>query len=152
MTINKKNIFIIIYMNNFNLNDDFDFSTNISTLKKNDEDEELLELLKDLENRLDVIEYYNKKEQNKKIMKKNNINSLQLKTNKNIQKEPDKYKPNYKEYIILVIIFIILNNHITVGFIHNLPLLNKKPNPYPNLIIRILLFILMIYLYKRYLI
>ncbi len=141
-------------MNNFNLNDDFDFSTNISTLKKNDEDEELLELLKDLENRLDVIENNNNKKIYNNIVRKNSVNSLQLNTNtnKNIKKETEKYKPNYKEYIILVVIFIILNNHITVGFIHSLPFLNKKPSPYPNLIIRILLFILMIYLYKRFLI
>jgi len=141
-------------MNNFNLNDDFDFSTNISTLKKNDEDEELLELLKDLENRLDVIENNNNKKIYNNIARKNSVNSLQLNTNtnKNIKKETEKYKPNYKEYIILVVIFIILNNHITVGFIHSLPFLNKKPSPYPNLIIRILLFILMIYLYKRFLI
>ena len=141
-------------MNNFNLNDDFDFSTNISTLKKNDEDEELLELLKDLENRLDVIENNNNKKIYNNIARKNSVNSLQLNTNtnKNIKEETEKYKPNYKEYIILVVIFIILNNHITVGFIHSLPFLNKKPSPYPNLIIRILLFILMIYLYKRFLI
>ena len=57
---------------------------------------------------------------------------------------------NYQDYIIYIIFFVILNISFTIEtiyLIHNLKSLNS---PYPNLIIRTLIFGLLIYLYKKY--
>ena len=138
-------------MDEFDLNNNEEIGTSVSSLQNlrnkqisdkqisdkqinnKQTNKELLVLIKDLESRLDYLED-TKPIETIKVFSKNKTN--------------DKIK--YSEIIIYMIIFIILNNKFTVTLIHNLPYFNKSDNPYPNLILRTILFGLIIYLYKRF--
>jgi hypothetical protein len=128
-------------MNDFNFDDNVEIGTSVSKLKKkrmSSNNNDLFSLIKDLEDRLDTIETTN------------TINPFQ----ESIPKKNKKTKPNeepklkYTELIIYMIIFILLNDKFTVGLFYKLP--NFKSSPYPNLIVRTLLFGIIVYLYKRY--
>jgi hypothetical protein len=128
-------------MDEFNLNNDTEIGTSVSKLQKNN-DNELIALIKDLEDRLDSLEETKtidtiqvSSESKKKI---NNI--------KKIKNNPIKIS----ELIIYMIIFVLLNNPFIVTIIHKFPYFNTLKNPYPNLILRTILFGSIIYLYKRY--
>ena len=136
-------------MNEFNLDNNIELGTSVSKLQNirnkqlNDKENnnDLKDLIKDLENRLDNLE------------ESNPIDSVQVSNESRKKKNKPKINNNtikYSELIIYMIIFILLNNKITVTIIHNLPYFNKSLNPYPNLILRTLLFGLIIYLYKRF--
>ena len=66
-----------------------------------------------------------------------------------INKKETKF--NYMEIIIYMVIFVLLTNTFIIGVIYNLPFIKTINSPYPNLILRTLLFGLLVYLYKKYL-
>ena len=128
-------------MNDFNFDDNIEIGTSVSKLKKkrmSSNNNELFSLIKDLEDRLDTIETTSA------------IDSLQentpTKKNKKTNNEEPKFK--YTEIIIYMIVFILLNDKFTIELIYKLP--NFKSSPYPNLIVRTLLFGTIVYLYKRF--
>jgi hypothetical protein len=127
-------------MDEFNFNINSEIGTSVSKLKKTKvkNDDELYNLIKDLENRLEDIEL-------------SNSNTIQLNTKpvKKINKL-DNIKINYKDLIFLIIIFILLNDSCMITLIYNIPYLKNMNNPYPNLIIRTLLFGLLFFIYKKY--
>ena len=127
-------------MDEFNFDINSEIGTSVSKLKKTKvkNDDELYNLIKDLENRLEDIEL-------------SNSNTIQLNTKpvKKINKLDD-IKINYKDLIFLIIIFILLNDSSMITLIYNIPYLKNMNNPYPNLIIRTLLFGLLFFIYKKY--
>lgn len=130
-------------MNEFNLDNEMEIGTSVTKLQKmKNNDNELINLIKDLEDRLDNLE------------ESKSIDTIQVSTEpkKNINKiKTIKNKPiKLSELIIYMIVFILLNNHLIVTTIHKFPYFNKINNPYPNLILRTILFGLIIYLYKKY--
>jgi len=137
-------------MDEFNFNNNPEIGTPISNLKNYKEKQsnnnaELHLLIKDLSDRLDDIETKNidSVQLNKPIKKdKKNVD-----LNKFIKKET---RINYIEIIIYMIIFILLNNKFTIEIIYNLPFIKTINSPYPNLILRTLLFGLIVYLYKKF--
>jgi purine-cytosine permease-like protein len=145
-------------MEEFNLDNNFEIGTSISKLKNSNKKQtdynDLLILIKNLSDRLDDIENNNidsiqmidkpiKKEKEKK--KRTDLNH----TSNNIKKEEKKC--NFIELFVYIIIFILLNDQFTVKTIYNIPFFKNVNNPYPNLILRTILFGLLIYLYKKYL-
>jgi hypothetical protein len=84
------------------------------------------------------------------------INSTpEIINNKPIKKEKEKEKPNimkeYKDIIINVLIFNLLNNKFIIEFIYDkIPFVKKYNSPYPNLIIRSILFGLIIWSIKKF--
>jgi hypothetical protein len=113
-------------MDEFNFDNNFDIGTPISKLKnkKKSQNDDILFLIKDLENRLDKIE---------------SSNILQINKNNII---------SYKDIIIYIISFILLNNDYIIKIIYKIPHVNSINSPYPNLIIRTFIFGIIIYLYK----
>jgi hypothetical protein len=65
-------------------------------------------------------------------------------------KKKNKKNIKYKEIIIFMIFFILLTNKYIIELIYKIPYINNLNNPYPNLIIRTILFGLLIFLYKKY--
>lgn len=130
-------------MNEFNLDNDMEIGTSVSKLQKIKTNEnDLISLIKDLEDRLDNLEESKSVDTIQVSTEPKNIN----KTNKIIKNKTIKLS----ELIIYIIIFILLNNPFIVTIIHNLPYFKTLKNPYPNLILRTILFGLIIYLYKKY--
>lgn len=128
-------------MNDFNFDDNVEIGTSVSKLKKkrmSSNNNDLFSLIKDLEDRLDTIETTSA------------IESLQestpTKKNKKSKNEEPKFK--YTELIVYMIIFLLLNDKFTVGLVYKLP--NFQSSPYPNLILRTLIFGTLVYLYKRF--
>ena len=139
-------------MDEFNLNDSFEIGTSISKLKntKNktqSNNKDLFNLIKDLEDRLDNIETSNT------TLDSIQVNPPIIKKNKKVtpQKQNiEKSTCNYNDLIIYIIIFILLNDKFTVGTIYKFPYIKDINSPYPNLILRTLLFGSLVYLYKRF--
>ena len=141
-------------MDEFNLDDNIEFGTSISKLKNNkrmkSNNNDIFNLIKDLEIRLNNIETKNNIETN------NNLDTNDyLQTNlESKEKEKIKEKNNmffkYKNIIIYIIFFIILNNQYVIEFIYNFPYIKTLNSPYPNLIIRTLIFGLLIYLFRTF--
>ena len=135
-------------MNEFNLDNSYEIGTPTTKLKNKNQtnNDELFNLIKDLENRLDNIET------------SNTIDSLQVNTTS--IKKPKKVtshkkiinneKCKYTELIFFMIIFILLNDKFTIETIYKLPYFKNINSPYPNLILRTLLFGLLVYLYKKF--
>ena len=133
-------------MNDFNLNENSLMISKLKTMKQNDKDTDLFNIVKDLENRLDNIEM------NKTYS--NDDETIQIQTlPKKIKRKKIVIdnKINYQDFLIYIILFIILNLSFTIEIIYIIPNLKSLNNPYPNLIIRTLIFSLLIYLYKKYL-
>ena len=133
-------------MEEFNLGNDFEIGTSISKIKKkNNENNEVINLIKDLEERLDNIENNNYIPEEEPIL----INEYKKQIS-----NPNKKKCNmfikYKDIIIYMIFFILLNNKFVIEFIYNFPYISTINSPYPNLIVRTLIFGLLYFLYKKY--
>ena len=135
-------------MEEFNFNNNTDIGSSITKLKnkreeQNDNDDLLL-LIKNLSDRLDYIET--------KSVDSVQINNPIKKEKKNIDYKSIKKetKINYNEIFIYMIIFILLTNTFIITTIYNIPFIKNINSPYPNLIIRTLLFGLIVYLYKKY--
>ena len=136
-------------MDEFNFKNNSDIGSSVAKLKNNrskqDDTDDLRSLINELSDRIDDMEIrsVDSVQLNKPIKKdKKNVES-----NKSIKKET---KFNYMEIIIYMVIFVLLTNTFIIGIIYNLPFI-KNNSPYPNLILRTLLFGLLIYLYKKYL-
>lgn len=56
----------------------------------------------------------------------------------------------YIDIILYVLIFMLLNNKFIIGLIYRAPFIRTIASPYPNLIIRSLIFGLSIYLIKKF--
>ena len=54
------------------------------------------------------------------------------------------------EIIICILLFMLLNNKLIIGIIYNIPLLQKINSPYPNLLIRTIIFGVILYLIKKF--
>ena len=83
----------------------------------------------------------------------NNINSIKIKKNVNITKDKS-YLAQFVEYkyldiLISMLLFLLLNNKLTIETIYRILSLNID-NPYPNLIIRTIIFGALIFLIKKY--
>jgi hypothetical protein len=133
-------------MDTFNFNDNFEIGTSISKIKKKkNNDDDLLNLIKDLEERLDNIESSN-----------NHISeeeSIKLNTSRNNKVKHAKKKEiciKYQEIIIYMIFFVLLNNKYAVDLIYKIPYVTSNDSFYLNLIIRTLIFGLLGLLYKKY--
>ena len=133
-------------MNEFNLDDNSEIGTSISKLKNNrmkkNDNYELYNLIKDLENRLEAIEL-------------SKCDSIQLDTEPEPTKQKYKItknnkKINYINIIIFMIIFLLLNDKKTIEIIYNIPFINNKDSPYPNLIFRTLIFGLLFFIYDKF--
>jgi hypothetical protein len=93
--------------------------------------------------------------------KTNNLNSIKIKEKfTETKQESNVLSKEYlfdllysnRELLIIMVIFMILNNKIIIEFIYDkAPLVKNYDSPYPNLIIRTLLFGLIVYLSKKYL-
>jgi len=144
-------------MDEFNFDNNFEIGTSISKIKNkkikqpkyndnnnnNNNNTEIINLIKDLETRLDDIESLNIHETiqintDTDINKKNSIKS---------NKKKESF--NYKDVIIYMLFFIIINNQFFIEFIYKFPYINKN-SPYPNLFIRTFIFGLSVYLFKKY--
>ena len=128
-------------MDEFNFKDKFDMSSSVSKIKKKNNDNiNMINLIKDLEYRLDNIE---------NSQNESNIQIIEEPIYKEKIKKKNNKQINYKVIIIYMFIFFLLNNCYIVTLIYKLPYITQS-NPYPNLIIRTLLFGLFVFLYKRY--
>jgi len=80
------------------------------------------------------------------------INSTpEIINNKPIKKEKPNIMKEYKDIIINVLIFNLLNNKFIIEFIYDkIPFVKKYNSPYPNLIIRSILFGLIIWSIKKF--
>jgi hypothetical protein len=58
---------------------------------------------------------------------------------------------NYREILILMLLFMVLNNKVIIEIIYRVPYINNYNSPYPNLIIRTLLFGVILFLIKNFL-
>lgn len=133
-------------MNEFNFNDESEIGTSVSKLKNpimnpNNNDAELYGLIKNIENRLEDLELSNTNSiqlQPKPLKKPKNNNNI---SNNNF---------NYKDIIFIMISFLLLNDKFTIELIYKLPFINNMDRPYPNLIIRTIVFGLLFFLYKKY--
>lgn len=137
-------------MDEFNFKNNSEIGSSVAKLKNNrgkqDDSDELRLLINELSDRIDDIETksVDSVQLNKPIKKdKRNVES-----NKSIKKET---KFNYMEIITYMVIFVLLTNTFIIGVIYNLPFIKTINSPYPNLILRTLLFGLLVYLYKKYL-
>lgn len=135
-------------MDEFNFNNNPEIGTSITKLKNKREEQnnndELRLLINNLSDRLDYIET--------KSVDSVQINNSIKKEKKNIDYKSIKKetKINYKEIIIYMIVFILLTNTFIITTIYNIPFIKNINSPYPNLIIRTLLFGLVVYLYIKY--
>ena len=129
-------------MNEFNLDNDIEIGTSVKKLHNVNKNDELIDLIKDLEDRLDnleesksveTIQVFNEPKKNKTKTKLKNDNTIKT-----------------SEIIIYMIVFILLNNQFTITMIYKILNFDKFNNPYPNLILRTILFGLIIYLYKKF--
>lgn len=142
---------MINIMDEFNFDDNNNIGTSVSKLKSNiKNNDELFVLIKDLEDRLDNIELSNNTSEslliNTDSIKQDDQNPIKQKKSKSIKQT----KINYQEIIIYMVIFILLNTKMIIEFIYKIPHLTSINSPYPNLIIRGLIFGLVIYLYKKF--
>lgn len=70
----------------------------------------------------------------------------------------DKFKNvlsqfNYREILIHMLLFMVLNNKVIIELIYNrIPYMKKYDSPYPNLIIRTLIFGIILFLIKKFII
>jgi hypothetical protein len=61
------------------------------------------------------------------------------------------WNSNTKELLILALLFMILNNSFIITLIYDrIPFMKSYNSPYPNLLLRTILFVLFIYLIKNY--
>jgi hypothetical protein len=59
---------------------------------------------------------------------------------------------NYREILILMLLFMVLNNKVIIELIYTrVPYMNNYNSPYPNLIVRTLLFGIILFLIKKFL-
>lgn len=143
---------MIIIMDEFNFDDNNNnIGTSVSKLKTNiKNNDELFVLIKDLEDRLDNIELTNNASESLLIntdpIKQDDQNPIKQKKSKSIKQT----KINYQEIIIYMVIFILLNTKMIIEFIYKIPYLTTINSPYPNLIIRGVIFGLAIFLYKKF--
>lgn len=100
---------------------------------------------------------YKKNIQNNELQKlENNINlipdNLINKDNKNeVKKCNNNFIQEYKDIIMNVLIFILLNNKFIIELIYDkIPFVKKYDSPYPNLLIRSALFGLIIWSLKKF--
>jgi hypothetical protein len=102
--------------------------------------------VRNLENNLDN---YNERIPDK--LTKQKINSYVLEPMTNINNEQKKSCLIDKiEIIICILLFMLLNNKLIIGIIYNIPLLQKINSPYPNLLIRTIIFGVILYLIKKF--
>ena len=94
--------------------------------------------------------------QNSQLQKlEQTINSTpdKLVINKDSKKEVPKHNiiQEYKDIVLNVLLFILLNNKFIIEIIYDkIPFVKKYNNPYPNLIIRSILFGLIIWSIKKF--
>jgi len=134
-------------MDEFNLKNESDIGTSISKLKKKEKqptNDDILILINEITDRLDNIE-------TKKVDSVQLYNKPVKKEEKNVLLNNKPIKNNYIEVFIYMIIFVLLNNIFIIGIIYKLPFIKNINSPYPNLILRTLLFGLIIFIYKKYL-
>ena len=71
-----------------------------------------------------------------------------------LNKQDDSFSKiinEYRDILMYVLIFILLNNKFIIEIIYNkIPFVNKIDNPYPNLIIRSVIFGLLIFAIKKF--
>jgi hypothetical protein len=59
--------------------------------------------------------------------------------------------PKIKEYLVFGLVFMILNNSFIITFIYDrIPFMKTFESPYPNLLLRTILFVTAIYFIKKY--
>jgi hypothetical protein len=89
----------------------------------------------------------------------NQVSTLKIKSSDNIQIEPTKkhtgiFRKIVSEYLdigLYVLIFMLLNNKFIIEFIYNnIPWVKSIQSPYPNLIIRSVVFGVLIFLIKKF--
>lgn len=140
-------------MNDFQLDNNLKLEEMIPKLKNSKKhkhkqrynDNDLFNIVKDLENRLDEIEIKNISFDDEESIQ---IINTPNKIKNNIKNIGINKKFNYQDFFIYIILFIILNLSFTIEKIYMIPHLKSLNNPYPNLIIRTIIFTLLIYLYK----
>ena len=138
-------------MEEFNLGNDFEIGTSISKIKnKNNENNDVINLIKDLEERLDNIENNNHIPEEEPILLNSSSNNENKKKNSNSNKRKSNIMMKYKDIVIYMIFFILLNNKFVIEFIYKFPYISTINSPYPNLIIRTLIFGVLAFLYKKY--
>ena len=131
-------------MEEFNFKENFEIGSSVSKLKKNNN--EVIDLIKDLESRLDNIENSNL-DNDETIIE---IDEPEYEKPKKNKKHKENKEMKYKDIIVFMIIYILLSNKYTIELIYMIPYINTMDNPYPNLIIRTILFGLLVFLYKKY--
>ena len=87
----------------------------------------------------------------------NNISSINLKGNINNEKSGGSrtfYEQciefKYLDIIFSILLFLLLNNKLSIEIIYKIPYINSIDSPYPNLLIRSIIFGLLIFLIKKY--
>jgi hypothetical protein len=106
--------------------------------------------IRDLENNLDNFTVVS----NKKV--ESNVHTPRV----SINEDKNEYIPNielnsgcviHREIFISMLLFMIINNKIIIELIYNyIPLFQKMESPYPNLLLRTIIFGLILYLIKKF--
>jgi len=121
-------------LNNENKNEN-EMSVLLSQLKNERNNQEqnydVLKLIKDIDARLDNIEVSNKSE--------NTVQTNKTKTN-----------IKYKEILLFMLLFLVINNKYVIQGIYCIPYINIFNSSYTNLIIRTLIFGLIVLLLQKY--
>ena len=156
-----------------NINED-EMSSSIDKLKKNNEKIDINSFILDLENNLDNIDnrtLENNKDNVDKVneyqhLENNNAteyqhlenNKVKSKENK-VTKEDDNYSINkyiytflinIKEPLIIILLFILLNNKDLVILIDKIPYIDIVPDNFLSLLLRGLVLAIIIYYFKKF--
>lgn len=156
-----------------NINED-EMSSSIDKLKKNNEKIDINSFILDLENNLDNIDnrtLENNKDNVDKVneyqhLENNNANEYQhLENNKvkskeiKVNKEDDNYSINkyiytflinIKEPLIIILLFILLNNKDLVILIDKIPYIDIVPDNFLSLLLRGVILAIIIYYFKKF--
>jgi len=122
--------------------------------------------VKDLENKLDNFDNLDLESgpmpSNVNIEFQNNIKNKSNKEVEEIIEEPKKIKkPNLnkkiyeillklREPLVIIFLFILLNNEELILMVNNIPYFNMLEGPYPSLILRGTIMAILIYYFKKY--
>jgi hypothetical protein len=100
--------------------------------------------IKKLENNLDNFNKPTPKNQTIEPM----LNTNNKQKNQNLIKKICNFE--YIEILISILLFMLLNNKLIIEIIYSIPLLQKINSPYPNLLIRAMIFGLILFLTKNF--
>lgn len=121
----------------------YDIDNKIKPKKTKKKSINMNNFVRDLETNLENL--------SKKPIQYDNINSINLKGNINNEKSSTFYEQciefKYLDIIFSILLFLLLNNKLSIETIYKIPYIDS---PYPNLIIRSIIFGLLLFLIKKY--